>query len=61
VLDQRQVADRLVLRETGRPETPREPGSGSNSSTSTGAPVSAANDAAPTNRWLDGVWITRTA
>ncbi len=28
---------------------------------STGAPVIPANEALPTNRWLVGVWITRTA
>ena len=27
----------------------------------TGAPVSAENEAAPTNRWEAGVWTTRTA
>jgi hypothetical protein len=36
-------------------------GSRSNSSVRTGAPVSAANDAAPTKRWAVGVWMTRTA
>jgi hypothetical protein len=36
-------------------------GSRSNSSVSTGAPVRAAKDAAPTKRWLTGVWMTRTA
>jgi hypothetical protein len=35
-------------------------GSRSNSSMRTGAPVSAANDAGPTKRWLAGVWIART-
>ena len=37
------------------------PATRANSSTRTGAPVSAANDAAPTKRWLAGVWTTRTA
>ena len=41
-------------------KAPRAP-SRSNSLTSTGAPLSAANDAVPTKRWLVGVCTTRTA
>jgi hypothetical protein len=44
----------------GSPGNAPRAGSASNSSTSTGAPVTPSNVARPTNRRLAGVWITRT-
>ena len=55
-----EVAGRVVRGGSWPGKAPRA-GSRSNSPVSTGAPVSAAKDAAPTNRCAVGVWITRTA
>ena len=46
---------------SGSPGKLPRSGSRSNSLLSTGAPLSAANEAAPTNRWAVRVWMTRTA
>ena len=51
--DQLEVAERVVVGR-GLPGNAPRAGSRSNSSVRTGAPVSAANDAAPTNCWLGG-------
>ena len=58
--DQLEVRDRRVIGRGSPGNAPRA-GSASNSSTSTGAPVTASNVAFPTNRRLAGVWTTRTA
>ena len=46
--------------DAGSPGKAPRAGSGSNSSTSTGAPVTPSNVARPTNSRLAGVWMTRT-
>ena len=58
--DELEMAERLVRGRRVAGEGAAR-GSRSNSLVSTGAPVSAANDAAPTKRRLVGVCMTRTA